>query len=171
VVDDQYHLNDKGLRDLRRLVKKFSIPEVMEAMRVARDAYLETDDEGKYTLESVQKAWSKVGGICHNKRVEKEDPARSQSDKGYYSFRARYRDKTHYPPDWALKKWWDEEVLPVYRSNQGRASLAELPREVFQACVDSYYNPGGFGSYFGALEWVGEQGIADLLDYLERDDG
>lgn len=57
-------LNDRGLKDLRALIKKYGIAKVLDAMEQALEKYLETDPEtGAYTHESVNKAWTKSQGF------------------------------------------------------------------------------------------------------------
>lgn len=57
-------LNDYGRADMRKLVKKFGLPIVYEAIDKSTSQYLRWDDEGP-TLESVNAAFKKLGGICH----------------------------------------------------------------------------------------------------------
>jgi len=45
----------------------------MEAIRIAAESYLKLQN-GKPTKETVEVAWRKVGGICNNRRREKENP-------------------------------------------------------------------------------------------------
>lgn len=60
-----WHLNDKGLKTARQLLKKHGLQRVLDAIETACDTYLKSAPEsGKATQESVEKAWSKVGGIC-----------------------------------------------------------------------------------------------------------
>lgn len=68
-----YHLNENGHKSLKKLNNRFEISDIMQAMKLATDQYLEYDSEG-VIHESVNKAWSKVPGICSNKLREKENP-------------------------------------------------------------------------------------------------
>ena len=69
-----YHLNENGLKKLRKLKNEFEIDEIMAAMRIAATTYLQFSDDDKPTQESVEEAWRKVGGICRIKRLEKTQP-------------------------------------------------------------------------------------------------
>lgn len=68
-----YSLNDSGLASTRKLLAKFSIGEILRAMRVSSEAYLKYEG-GKLTKESVETAWSMIGGICRVERQSQEKP-------------------------------------------------------------------------------------------------
>lgn len=58
-----YHLNKNGEAELKRLINKFGVHEVLESMKIAAETYLELK-ENEFTKDSVEKAWKKVGGVC-----------------------------------------------------------------------------------------------------------
>ncbi len=68
-----YSLNDNGIRTARSYLRKYGLPEVLEAMEIATERYLQYDKEGKLTQESIEEAWKKIGGICHNRTLPKEE--------------------------------------------------------------------------------------------------
>lgn len=68
-----YSLNEKGLAGLKRLRRKYEIDEIMTAMKIAAEQYLEYE-EGAPTKESVEVAWAKVGGICRVRRLARDRP-------------------------------------------------------------------------------------------------
>lgn len=68
-----YVLNESGLQDLRKLLRQFGIDEIMHAMDIAADYYLEFEN-GKVTPDSFDIAFNKIGGICMVRRREREDP-------------------------------------------------------------------------------------------------
>jgi len=68
-----YRLNENGLKGLKKLKRKFEIDEIMDAMKIAAEQYLDYED-GVPTEDSVGQAWKKVGGICNVKRQEEEKP-------------------------------------------------------------------------------------------------
>jgi len=68
-----YYLNEHGLSSLKRLKKKYEVDEIMRAMRTATEQYLICND-GHPAKESVELAWSKVGGICRVRRLEPTHP-------------------------------------------------------------------------------------------------
>ncbi|MFL9904657.1 HNH endonuclease [Paraburkholderia fungorum] len=59
-----WHLNEAGKNDARKLVKKFGVQAVLDAMDVAVVQYFKYDDAGDPKDESINLAWSKIGGIC-----------------------------------------------------------------------------------------------------------
>jgi hypothetical protein len=68
-----YTLNEKGLRNLKKLNKTYSVDEIVSAIRIAADQYIEFKDESP-TKASVEIAWKKVGGICRMARLERDNP-------------------------------------------------------------------------------------------------
>lgn len=68
-----YYLTEHGIEDLKKLLNKFSLKEIMEAMRISVKQYVNLKDD-KPTRESVEKAWNKIGGICFNRRLEAKKP-------------------------------------------------------------------------------------------------
>ena len=68
-----YSLNAQGLQDLKSMSKRYAIDELLEAIQCAADQYLVFNGDTP-TKESVELAWSKVSGICRNKRADKDDP-------------------------------------------------------------------------------------------------
>jgi HNH endonuclease len=67
-------LSAHGLGSLRRLIRRYGLGEVMESMRVAVDQYGERDADGVMTSESFELCCRKLGGICHVRQQEAEDP-------------------------------------------------------------------------------------------------
>ena len=59
-----WHLNDKGLKEARLLLKKHGLQRVLAAIDEAAGQYLICDDDGSINGESVDKAWTKVHAIC-----------------------------------------------------------------------------------------------------------
>lgn len=86
-----YSLNGNGLKSLKNLHKKYEIDEIMRAMKIASEQYLIFDDDSP-TSESVELAWSKISGICSNKRLEKENPDLSR----LYYIRGILRNRLSY---------------------------------------------------------------------------
>lgn len=68
-----FGLNDNGKRTLKKLLTKFSVDEVMKAMRVASEQYIEYVADSP-TPDSVEKAWNYVGRICSVAKAEKDRP-------------------------------------------------------------------------------------------------
>jgi len=75
---ENHHLSVHGRDTLKKLIKKYSLEEVLDAIDIAVNQYLERDDEGLITLQSAANAISKLPGICRNKRIEREKPYMSE---------------------------------------------------------------------------------------------
>lgn len=67
------HYTEYGRKGLRLLLKKYTIAQICEAVELSQK-YLIPDGEGGYTHESLEKASSKIPGICRNRLIEKNDP-------------------------------------------------------------------------------------------------
>lgn len=68
-----FTLNEHGIHCLKKLNKTYSVDEIVSAIRIAADQYLEFQD-GKPTKDSVEVTWKKVGGICRMTRLDRENP-------------------------------------------------------------------------------------------------
>lgn len=86
-----YALNESGLRALKRLAMTYSVDELVTAIRVAANQYLVFED-GKPKMESVERAWKMVGGICRMNRIERENP----EIKRLYYIRGILRNRLSY---------------------------------------------------------------------------
>lgn len=59
-----FQLNETGLKGLRSLLRTVPVVHVLDAIEIAAEKYLEQDNEGAYTAESVNRAWGKVAAIA-----------------------------------------------------------------------------------------------------------
>ena len=59
-----WYLNDGGLATLRKYVTDYGVGAVLGAIETARNNYLKPDRDGKLAQDQVDRAWSKIGGIC-----------------------------------------------------------------------------------------------------------
>jgi hypothetical protein len=73
-----YNLTEHGRTTLKQYIRKFGIDETMIAMKIATETYLQLDKQGIPTQDSVNEAWQKVGGICFNRKRDRESPHMSQ---------------------------------------------------------------------------------------------
>ncbi len=94
-----YSLNDYGLSEVRKLLKKFGAAEVCTAIEIAAETYLE-QVEGKLTHKSVELAWQRVGGICHNRKYQTDHPEQQRIFyiRGILNKRLRY-----FNPSWCVQ--------------------------------------------------------------------
>lgn len=60
------HLNQAGLRDVGKLLKKHGLPVMFDAVDKAADAYLKYEADGDVCGESVSVFFKKLGGVCRN---------------------------------------------------------------------------------------------------------
>jgi hypothetical protein len=67
-------LNDSGRGDVRRILRKFSVQDITDAMDTAADQYLRFQDDGTVTADSWNLAFYKVEGILKVGQACKEDP-------------------------------------------------------------------------------------------------
>jgi hypothetical protein len=87
----QFFLNESGQQNARKLLAKYSLGEILDAMKVAAVEYMRIVD-GKFDHDSVNLAWSKVKGIAHNKK--------SGIDRHVYYVRAIVRNRLTYCNEW-----------------------------------------------------------------------
>lgn len=69
-----YSLTESGKRDLKKLMNRFELQEIIDAIPIAADQYLKHDREGKLEHASVNLAFTKIEGICRTRRLEKRKP-------------------------------------------------------------------------------------------------
>jgi len=75
-VVNPYSLNDAGRLSMKKLLYRFTVKEVLEAIDIAGHSYLKyvRDDKDKENFkldhQSVENAFSKIGGICYNRRKD-----------------------------------------------------------------------------------------------------
>jgi len=95
LTDKEYSFNENGEKTLRKALKDYSIAQIMEAMEIAKQEYFAYSDDGELQYESVEKATSKLIGICYVKKQKKENPhiAKLHYIKGILRNRFNYLDK------------------------------------------------------------------------------
>ncbi len=65
-------LSPHGQGRVRDLLRRFGLAETLEAMDISSDRYIARDDKGATTQASVSIAFSKIGGVCYNRRIQAE---------------------------------------------------------------------------------------------------
>lgn len=87
-------INDSGRKTLKKLITKFSIKAVLEAIDIALHQYITYSDNAP-TRESVEVAWAKIGGICALRQSQnKVDMPRLFYIRGILRKRLHYFDNT-----------------------------------------------------------------------------
>lgn len=62
-----YTLSELGIKELKKVVKKYPLEMVLDSIEISSLQYLEEDKEGGYTKRSVEKAFNYISRICANK--------------------------------------------------------------------------------------------------------
>lgn len=68
-----WKVNESGIGQLRKLLRTYTIVEILDAMDVAVDNYVCTGEDGKFTEESVYEAWRKLPAIARAARMPKSE--------------------------------------------------------------------------------------------------
>lgn len=92
-----YRLNEKGLKEARTLIKKHGLALMLEAMDESADSYIVYEDDGNASAESVQLAWSKVGGFLRMKSIPEEH-------RRLYYIKGIMRNRFFYVPHDVIKR-------------------------------------------------------------------
>lgn len=66
-----WSLNDGGIAEAKKLLKKYSLSNILDAMETSTGQYLRYDGE-KVTSDSANKAWSKISGILYVQSIPEE---------------------------------------------------------------------------------------------------
>jgi hypothetical protein len=64
LTDNEYMLNENGRIRLNKLISEFDVEEIYDAMEIAINRYYKGDED------SLENAFSKIGGICYNRRKQ-----------------------------------------------------------------------------------------------------
>lgn len=95
-----YSFNAKGKMDCATWIKDFGYELVVDSVKTALSQYLEKDDSGNYSEDSVNRVFQKIGGICYNKYEEKTKPYVSGTKKIINYCKKKFR-----------MIWYDEQEL------------------------------------------------------------
>lgn len=68
-----WHLNDNGRATVRKLITKFGMAAVLEAVATAGEQYIKIGEDGEATHESFELAFSKIGGVCRLGSMPEEE--------------------------------------------------------------------------------------------------
>lgn len=67
-----YELSETGKAGMKKVMKQFSLSEILEAITIQADQYYRYDKDNKVTNASFNYGYDRIGGICYNKRKEQE---------------------------------------------------------------------------------------------------
>lgn len=73
VLNNQYSLNENGIKDMKKIIKKFGLNDVLDAIESAANQYLR-EMNGKFIQSTVEEAWKRVGKILAFNASAKEKP-------------------------------------------------------------------------------------------------
>lgn len=73
LVDEQFYANERGYDNVKKWLRNFSLPDLLTAAETAAVQYLKRDDDGKFTADSVNRAWSKIPGIARISKLPAEE--------------------------------------------------------------------------------------------------
>jgi hypothetical protein len=104
LMNGQYSLNEKGKTDLQGFLKKYLFKEVIEAMEKSANKYLEIDNKGKLTQESVEKVFNYIPKICNGARLDAEKPYM----KDLFYIRGILRNRLNYCDEHLALSWLTE---------------------------------------------------------------
>ncbi len=117
-----YTLTDLGKTNIRKLVKKYSMNIIFEAIDIACTSYLEYDNDAKcWSLYSIEKAFNKLPGICRNI----VNPPAPEMKTAWYC-RAILRKRLRYINE--------NNVIPVIREAISRGVTEDELKEVCKTC-------------------------------------
>lgn len=85
----QYGLCDENIKDAKKLVKKYGVEKVLDAVDASFDSYGVFGDDGQMDLAVASKCWNMVGGIL---RVTHDNP----DMKELYYIRGILRNRLNY---------------------------------------------------------------------------
>lgn len=118
-----YSLNEHGKSQLRKLLRTFSLDEILTAIQTTADQYL----SGDVTKDLAERAFAAIGGICRVSREEKINPG---SRELYYIrgiFRTRMRNESNYYGE-------DSKVIEALRrTHRAGVTLPDLKKAALTA--------------------------------------
>lgn len=132
-------VSEIGRKNLKTWLRRFSLEEVLAAMDIAANQYLEKDNSGAVSAESWNLAFGKIPGICVVKRRDREVPDQKER---YYVLRIiknRFRMSDRYTGtimDWlnAARSWcvpW-ETLTEIAKKAQDWKEFAESVNRVIE---------------------------------------
>lgn len=75
----EYSFSEHGRETIKKYIKKYGFEEVYESMKIALDKYYIPGNQ-----KSCEDAFNKIGGILHNRQVQKDNPILYEINKLNY---------------------------------------------------------------------------------------
>jgi hypothetical protein len=138
-----YHLNEAGLENLKRWVKRFGINEVIEAMKISTAQYLEYDPKAEDptipTHSSVEKTWKYIPRICTARKKQEGKPYL----KDLYYIRGILRNRLSYVNDWQSIQLMEEAITNGIEIEQIKDLAKKTPNwSSFKATLEDWRDNG-----------------------------
>lgn len=128
-----WSLNEKGLQTLRRLLRKYTVPEMTEALHVACDKHLQFRN-GEPTQESVQSILTQAERIAGFRKQAAKDPDGAQ----LRYIRGIMRNRFSYCPDeLALQLLEDAHAAGVTIADLARIAKRERNWTTWKAALET----------------------------------
>lgn len=86
-------LNDRGVKDVKKLLREFPLDSILDAVQIAGEQYIKLDAAGHATEESASLAFAKLGGICRLRGAE-------DGERKLYYIRGICRNRFNYYVAW-----------------------------------------------------------------------
>ena len=140
--DSHYSLNETGLRKIRKWLKRYPLEEILDALDVSFNQYLEWDNDNISTVESWNKAFDFIPRIINVKRRSKDKPYLSE----LFYIRGILRNRLNYVNEHECMRLLEHAV----RAGASIESLREFAkscrswtafREEIQDFLDEYGEP------------------------------
>lgn len=100
-----YRPNESGLNQIRQWLKRFTVVEIAEAMRISTKQYLKFEDD-KITAESASKAWDYTPKIATGQKHQQGKPYL----KDLYYIRGILRNRLSYINEWMCVKLMEQAL-------------------------------------------------------------
>lgn len=120
-----FSLNAKGKKGLKKLLRDFSLQEVLDAIDIAEEQYF-VQESGKITQQSVEHGFGRLGGICKNRRYAKENPEEAKTISSLYYIRGIARKNCGY--------FQDREAMAIIKEAHARGVSIEQLTEIAKEC-------------------------------------
>lgn len=112
-------LNDRGLTELKKLIRKYGLASALEAIEISCEQYIELDEDGRGTQESAERAFMKIGGILRFK-------AKPDYMQDLYYIRGILRNRLHYVNEWDCLSYLEQ----AYKAGTSTDDLKEISKSV-----------------------------------------
>lgn len=67
-------LNENGTSNLKKIIKKYPLDMILDSIDAAAEQYLEEDERGGFTRDSIEKAFDYISRICYCKQKSEDNP-------------------------------------------------------------------------------------------------